>query len=372
MIEERGVKLEIEEEKEPTKDSEVFYNSEMVRNRDISIAALQTYNSRKKNLRILDALSGSGIRALRYAKEVGHAKKVTANDLKPEAYENIQKNAKINGLDLETTNQDANALMSSRRKEYDFIDIDPFGSPLKFADSAVRSIDYEGFAGFTATDLAPLCGTYKKTCMRRYGSKPYSTSYCHELGLRILMKSLFEAFARFDKVFRPKISFAQKHYYRVLGELRETKKGVNRMLDSIGYLKHCKECGFREMVEGFDSKECKECGGDLEIIGPLWIGKLGREDFAEDSLEKLEEKEYTESAELLQKCKREYKIKKPYYDTHNLASILKVQVPRLEDLIEKLRDKGYQAELTHFSDTGIRTYCPISDLKSVIREVSGS
>ncbi|KAF5534773.1 N2,N2-dimethylguanosine tRNA methyltransferase, partial [Fusarium napiforme] len=98
----------------------------------------------KPSFRILDALSASGLRALRYAHELPFVTSVKANDLSDTAAESIRMNAKHNGLEdkITVTQGDALALMyrgiaddlSNRDKggnpgktnKFDVIDLDPY------------------------------------------------------------------------------------------------------------------------------------------------------------------------------------------------------------------------------------------------------
>ena len=54
--------------------------------------------------RILEALSATGLRSIRYAKEIqcpGESRlEITANDLSKRAYESIKRNVELNGVDL--------------------------------------------------------------------------------------------------------------------------------------------------------------------------------------------------------------------------------------------------------------------------------
>jgi tRNA (guanine26-N2/guanine27-N2)-dimethyltransferase len=374
MIEERGIQLDIEPEEEPTTESDVFYNTDMVLNRDVSVAALQVFQEQRRRdtpMKVLDALAGSGIRGLRYWNKVNGIGEVTVNDIDPTVVENIECNIELNDApDIQVTNKDANLLMTANRKNYDFVDIDPFGSPASFTDSAVRSLYHYGFAGFTATDLATLCGSYQKTCRRRYAAHSLNTSYCHEIGLRVLIRFLFESFARFDKVFRPKLSFARKHYYRVFGEVKESKKAVNRMVDNIGHLQHCEDCGYRNLVENPRVTECKYCEGELRLLGPMWIGKLARQNWCDKIADHLDEYGYAEAEQLVRTVREEALIKTPYYDTHRLGKYLGIAAPKREELLAAIREKGYRAVETHFAPTGIRTNAPIDQIKEMMKELS--
>ncbi len=376
MLEERGIKINVEPEEEPTKESEVFYNDDMILNRDISVSALKTYRKDQNiDLKVLDALSGSGIRGLRYLKDVPGLEKVTMNDTKPEAEENIRENLGINDLPdekTEVTGKDANVLMTERRKGYHYIDLDPFGSPARFLDSTARSLKHDSFVGITATDLATLCGTYVKTCRRRYSTWVKNMPYHHEVGLRVLIMKVFNSFAVHDKVFDPKLCYAKKHYYRIFGEVRETKKGVNRSLDKIGFITACRSCGYRNMVEEREhvGERCPKCGENAERLGPLWIGKTGRKGFIKNVRKDLEEKGIENAVELVSKLEKESEIKKPFYDTHNIGNITGMPAVRRKNILGKLEEKGYNAVETHFSPTGIKTNAPIEDIVSISKELN--
>ena len=88
-----------------------FYNPAQELNRDISVACIQTYfeyykekidkkqkNDVIKNERvIIDAMSATGLRAVRYFKEIERVTKIIANDFDSKAFDLIKINAKKNG-----------------------------------------------------------------------------------------------------------------------------------------------------------------------------------------------------------------------------------------------------------------------------------
>lgn len=64
-----------------------------------------------KKIRILEALSATGLRSIRYAKEVHPAPdEIIANDLMSEAVEMIEKNVKLNGVESIVTPNKADAM----------------------------------------------------------------------------------------------------------------------------------------------------------------------------------------------------------------------------------------------------------------------
>ena len=60
----------------------VFYNPVMELNRDISIIALQTFReTQDEDINICDAFGGTGIRGIRYSRELSGVQNVVINDL---------------------------------------------------------------------------------------------------------------------------------------------------------------------------------------------------------------------------------------------------------------------------------------------------
>jgi len=101
-------------------------------------------------LKILEALAATGLRSVRYCKEIGtqaghpdiKVEKILANDWDPEAAKIIKKNFDFNGIDCEQeiTSLDATDLMYSKKAKkdwYDVVDLDPYGTAVPFLDSAL-------------------------------------------------------------------------------------------------------------------------------------------------------------------------------------------------------------------------------------------
>jgi len=247
--------------KENLYDAAVFYNPKMAFNRNISVAAVQAFvQSAKRKITILDALSASGARGLRYANEVSGTEKVFLNDNNPVAVKLIKKNIILNKLEkkCKAAKTDANALM--HQNIFDIIDIDPFGSPNVFLDAAARSVYHKGFLAVTATDTAPLSGSYPETCFKKYGIRSMKADYYSELGVRILISYIILALARRERAFIPVLSFAKEHYFRVFGRIEHAGK-IKELLERFGYVMHCFKCGNRKF--GKLELGCS-CGNNFE------------------------------------------------------------------------------------------------------------
>jgi len=360
-MEERGLTI-FAPEGEPKMDDEVFFNSEMVENRDLSQIAAETFFQiiDLENPNIADPLTGTGIRGLRYS-SLGD---IHLNDANPNAIAAVKKSLKQNNMDASVENKDANVFLSEKPGYFHFIDIDPYGPFTPFLDSAARSANYNSFIGLTATDNSAPTGSYPTVCQRRYGSKPLKNGFMHETALRIYIKEAFRNFARYDKCFQPKFCYQHKHYTRIMGRVTESKKRTNKALENIGYLSYCGACGWRKLER---ISECGRCGGETEYAGPLWTGKIADSRFTEKMLKNMSDK-WESSKEILENVHAEAEILTPFYDLHELASHHQVSVPKREKVIETLREKGYPVSRTHFEPTGIRTDAPLEHIIEIMAE----
>src|SRR4030042_5663616 len=161
-------------------------------NRDLTVLAFKAYQGMvNREISICEPLTSQGIRGIRYAAEIDGVKRVLLSDINKHAYELAKHNIALNKLEDKITlkYKDANCVLScnaSPKKRFDIVDIDPFGTPVPYLDSAFRALRNRGLVAATATDLAPLCGVHAKACIRKYGGKPMRTEYCHELAVRLL------------------------------------------------------------------------------------------------------------------------------------------------------------------------------------------
>ncbi|HYD03886.1 MAG TPA: hypothetical protein VEC16_06340, partial [Alphaproteobacteria bacterium] len=193
-----------------SKDLEVFYNPAMKFNRDVTILLLNSMSSLKMvdDLQMADIMAGSGVRSLRFMLELDSDLAITSlnvNDKMEGFAELFKKNLELNKEELENnekngyvifnkekliiTEDDANEMLVTSRG-FDFIDIDPFGSPNDFLDNAITRVSRKGILAITGTDTAPLSGTYPDACERNYWGVPLKTGMMHEVGLRILIRKV--------------------------------------------------------------------------------------------------------------------------------------------------------------------------------------
>ena len=343
-------------------DASVFYNREGEMNRDLSVSAIQVFQKEfEKKITICDALSASGVRGLRYAKEIKGIKNVTLNDKNPVAVKLIRKNVKENKLTKKCTVNKDDASSFLRKNIFIVIDIDPFGSPNVFIDSAARSIYHKGLLCVTATDQSALAGTYPNSCFRKYGIKTVRTNFYNELGVRILISFIILNLARYEKAFVPVLSFADKHYYRTFGMIEHAGK-IYDLLKDFKFVSYC-SCGNWTL----DVKEKCYCGKKFDLIGPVYLGKINDKKFCKKVLVDIKKRDFElkkQEEKLLKQLVEEADMPFFYYDLHSLAKKFGFKIPRTEILIKRLEKKGFKATRTHFSPTAIKTDADLKTFKT--------
>lgn len=269
----------------------VFYNPSMELNRDLSILAIQTFQEElNRDIHICDVFGGSGIRGIRYKNEIKGVKEVAVNDISSLAIEFTKKNALANDIDITTFQNDANITLRENRGKFDIIDIDPFGTPSYFTDSAAYSLKKDSLLCITATDTSTLCGTYKEPCIRKYNARPLKTEYCHENGIRILIGFVALTLAKYKKYLEVLFSHSSEHYMRAYLRIKKGSAATASSLNNIGYIGHCKKCLYRETIYGIGNpvaNTCPICSDNLISIGPLWLGPIGNKDFINSMISKI-------------------------------------------------------------------------------------
>lgn len=363
MICEGNIKLDIHvPEKDVSRSMEVFYNPIMKANRDISIALLLAFG--KMEMKIALPLSGSGVRAFRFLNELPGEmiSGMFVNDLRENFSSEFNLALKLNNLDeskLVIEAKDANQFLLSKIG-FDYIDIDPFGSPNPFLSSSVARINRGGILAITATDTGALAGTYVKAGLRKYWARSLNCYMKHELGLRILIRKVQLQGIQFGKALIPILSYHKNHYYRVYFISSNGKKMCDEILKQHQYFLFDpktleRKSSFFNLWEGKSLHE-------YQMAGPLWGGGL------HDSklLEKMVKQNiFSSEQKLLEQCLEEAKNPNVvgFIESHVLASKREIENPKMIDLL------GIEGTWrTQFSSSAVKTKLNIEKLLEKLKE----
>ena len=350
IITEGSARLKIPEAEKISKSMGVFYNPVMGLNRDISILLLNSVS--KNNMQIADPLAATGARSIRFLKELSKnkIKKIYVNDYSKDSVDLIKQNLKLNKIvynnkKIIIKNEDANLFLLNSAG-FDYIDIDPFGSPNYFLDSACRRLARGGILAVTATDTSALCGTFPNACLRKYWALPRKDAIMHETGLRILIRKIQLIAAQYDKALIPIFSYSKEHYMRVFLKNEKGKNKVGEILKRHG------------------------CSNNA---GPLWTDDLWDKNLADKIYKNaINSKIYSTNKKLtkfLETIKEESEINTlGFYDLHDICEKNKIRhLQKKEIIINKIKKLGYKVSVTHFRGEGIRSNIPIGRLINALQ-----
>lgn len=347
-----------------------FFNPKVELSRDITVLVLNSLDS--KGWTVCDALSATGARGIRIAKEC-NVKKVWLNDISDNNLKFMKKNTKLNSVKNKIifSNKDANQLLSDSIRVFDYIDLDPYGSPSYFFDACARAVKRVGFIGFTATDTAALCGNSPITCLRRYGIESYLTDFFKELGLRILMATAAFSFSKWSFSLTPVLSYASEHYFRVFCRAEKGKSIASDVLkNNLGYVNYCPKCLWRS-VDKKPREKCEFCDSKIITIGKVWIDKIEDVEFIQKCHENLSKVNWLNTGSKIRKLLFFLKTENTpfYYDIHKVCQKHKLEIPKFDIIQDKLKELGYIANRTHFSVNGIKTDAKLGNIIEIIKKM---
>ena len=363
-ITEGGVTVTVEEARDGASDGTsdaVFFNPEMELNRDLTVAVLRAHADRAGAGTYLDATAASGVRATRAAAE-GYT--VTAADVDPDAVALARENL-ADYPDATAVRKDANVLLHESR--FDVVDLDPYGSPVPFADAAVRSA--ADLLCVTATDTAPLCGAHFESGRRRYETTPRNTEYHPEMGLRVLLSALVRTAAKHDVAARPVVSHVSRHYARTYLRVDRSATAANEAVADLGHVYHCQDCLYREHERGLLADapdDCPNCdSGRLVTAGPLWLGEIADPSFVADVRAALDdEMGEADRADRLLATVGEELGTPTHYDQHRLCELWGRPASAMDEFVAALRDAGHEAARAHYSGTAFETDATVTEIRA--------
>ena len=369
------------------------------------------------DVRALDALCATGVRVRRWRNEVSaqhqHRLRIAANDLdtvaldrlvttherfppavsvdhalEDDRYERPPSGTMHNGVFV-MQNDARIALMEAA---YQWVDIDPFGSPVNFLDAAVQGLSRVAFLEVTATDTAALTGSSASSQQRRYGAKGIVDSYAHDDAVRVLLGLIATTAARHDRCIEPVLALFDGHHVRVSVKVRRSRDGASDVLQSMGWRVRNDDGTYR-FVQHPAPDEVGRASGPM-WVGPLWNASIAARLTEERALQVCfpSEQELAEHrerglrwddndtdhaqrelrrsvrhiAEAADLMSREHAL---YHmdDVPNMAGT--GQAPKMEALFEALVNEGYAAARVPDIDPFFVTDAPHETVLKVVRDL---
>ena len=273
------------------------------------------------SFRILDALSATGLRALRYAKEIPMATSITANDLSHSASASIKLNVEYNKVSEKVIPKTGDAIEHMRRAAirgpdspglYHVIDLDPYGTATPFLDAALQAIVDGGLLCVTCTDSGVFASLgYLEKTYSQYGGLPLKGAHAHEGGLRLILHAIATSAARYGIAIEPLLSLSIDFYIRVFVRIHRSPADVKFLASKTMMVYNCDVgCGAWSVQYFARLKEkkakngdmfythtsalapsanmlCEHCGFKTHQAGPMWGGPLHNPHFIQRILDML-------------------------------------------------------------------------------------
>eukprot|EP00898_Chlorokybus_atmophyticus_P003948 jgi/Chlat1/4554/Chrsp29S04458 len=392
-----------------------FYRKESSVGRDLAVLAAALHKEQHGSLRVLDVMSGSGVRPVRYLSQAG-ADFVWANDASPSTHAALLRNMESTGSavgkdmlasqdvgsNLEAgssagrwgrgrtaestdgrwriTHQDAVKLLYSRFLEndfYDVVDVDSFGSNAIFIGAAMAAVKYNGLLYITSTDGFSAGGHHPERALAMYGCYARATPAANEQGLRMLLGAAVREAALRGLAVTPVFSIFAPHgpVFRCMLRVFPSNSWPHQ---NYGFVAHCFLCGESTALSwrhlGNALCKCRPAKPQAMIVtGPLWTGPL-HDSTAIDEMSALAcrlgwASQDNGSGErvsgmkddlrpLLQILRDEAQPQLPpyYYPTSEIARYGKLAgVPRRDNLLKELAKAGYAVSRSHVDSGAVKT-----------------
>ncbi len=335
----------------------VFYNPAMAFDRDIGVAFAQALRGRRDApLHGWEMLAATGVRGLRMVNESDLFATLLQTEAHPEAFAVLHMNAEP-FHDRGVTCREADARELPAEGPFDYVDLDPYGTPVPFLASALRALRPGGVLAVTATDMMVLAGVQPKVCVLRYGAQPVRGRLGPEGGLRVLMKHVAETARAQDRVLRPLLCYVHDHHVRAYVEI--APKLPTTGPDPIATIDAASWTG--------------PALGGLGHLGPMWLGPLFDAGLVRSMRAPERAERFRETAGFLSRLGEESEVDRPfYYECNELAKALGLaRPPSFLAMQEGLTGAGSRSARTHARAGAFRTDAPRAVVETVALRVAG-
>lgn len=335
----------------------MFYNPAMAFDRDLNVAVARALSSIEPKRTGWEMLGATGVRGLRVAHESEWLRSLLITEREPRAVAVIDRS--LSELGLTTVRvREADARVVPPEAPFDYVDLDPYGSPLPYLEALFGSLSLPAVVGVTATDLMVLAGVVRGACEARYGARPLHGRLAPEGGLRILLATLAQRARARGAWMKPLLCYIHDHHLRAYVEvIAEPGHDEN---DPVALVETSRWPG--------------PVLGPRPAYGPMWLGPL----FDRRLVDRLETPPSAANAKevgaWIQRVRGEAEVDRPFfYEPNELARALGLkEPPPMEAILGALRASGAAASRAHPHPSAFRTDAPRSVVEALARSVATS
>ena len=298
-----------------------------------------------------EATPATGIRGLRLLAESERFASFLFTESHPAAFAVLARN--VAGI-VGARARAADGRRPPEEAPFDYVDLDPYGSPIPFVPGAIAAVRPGGHLAVTATDMPVLGGAQPSACRRRYGATPVRGRLGPEGGLRILLAYLARAARDSDRHIVPELAYVRGHYVRAYVRVEPGTPAP-----PVATLEPAAWTG--------------PPLGDGGPFGPMWTGPLGAPPIVRRLAVPSTAAAPAETGRFLGRLRDDVGVNAAfYYEPNEIAARLGLSnPPSIDDLLAAIRESGLPAERTHVRPEGIRTVAERSIVDDAARRVAG-
>lgn len=409
------------------KDSPVFHNVAMANNRTrstllLGLAIRNKWLLKNGRLRILDGLAASSVRSRRWLNELPQELTKQIEIVSVDRNEDSISWALSNHEKYPPKNAESSQLLIQKGDlrqivysgGWQWIDIDPYGSPVPFLDSAMQNLARKAILQVSATDTAALCGTYPQVTRRRYAAYAVNDTVAHDTAMRILLGNIALCAARHERSIEPLISVFDGHHTRVSVLVTPGKKNASNVYENLGWRVNEPDSKIIDasIKAGLHSFGCSdipqpraflpynsppESLANGKVSGPLWTGPLAKEEVLEEltegyalemcgiskkrdakiiSLAGWKDEDLEKSNKGVVRSIEKLHQSKDAVNTNGLVTVDELPQwidiggpPSPKKLIAALKKKGFKASISVISTPAIQTNAPWDKLLEIVKKL---
>ncbi|MGA8425572.1 MAG: hypothetical protein WB782_08680 [Thermoplasmata archaeon] len=341
-------------ERGPAKRAALFYNPAMALDRDLGIAFARAWNRvDPEPKRGWEMLAATGVRGLRLLHESGRFNSMLSTEQNDVAFGVLQENvARYVEEGAKADCRDARQVPVGA--PFDYVDLDPYGSPLPFLATSMAAVKEGGVLGVTATDMMVLAGVEPGAAERKYGSRPIRGRLAPEAGLRILLSTMARLAREKGRRIIPWLAYVHDHHVRAYVQITNDQLDVPDPVTTID-------------PRGWEGPRLPGPGP----WGPFWVGPLLNGRIVAALVPPEEPADPLEVQRWIDTWRDETVADRPFfYESNELAHQLElVEPPPVESLASALRARGFLVARTQVRLGAFRTTAPRAMVEEIARDL---
>jgi tRNA (guanine26-N2/guanine27-N2)-dimethyltransferase len=302
-----------------------------------------------------EMLAATGVRGLRLVHEAAAIDRLELTEGHGTAFPALEAN--VAGFRAEgATARRHDARVPLERAAFDYVDLDPYGSPLPFLDAALDAAAPGALLAVTATDLRVLAGVDRAAAERLYGGRPVRGRLGPEGGLRLMLAAISTRAAARGRQIVPRLSYVGGHHLRA-------------------YVRLVPRAGPEPLVGTIDpARWTGPSLGEGGPFGPLWLGPLFDPTLVERLQVPASAVHPVELGRRLEMFRQESRLDRPfYYESNSLAEELGLSEPPSTDaMTAALAERGFRLARSHARAGAFRTDAPRPRVQEAARALAQS